>query len=159
MQGVRVLEVAEHTFVPAASALLAEWGAEVIKIDHVERGDAMPGLASTGVVADMGSDVHPLLEHSHRGKLSLGLDLGQPDGLASLQQLIAASDVFLTNELPRVLKLQDVTTAAGTPFPLVAAPVQFDEQPPTTRRAPEFDEHGDQILGERGLDGGTIIDL
>ena len=48
LQGVRVLEVAEHTFVPAASALLADWGAEVIKIEHVERGDAMRGLASTG---------------------------------------------------------------------------------------------------------------
>ena len=50
MQGVRILEVAEHTFVPAASALLADWGAEVIKIEHVERGDAMRGLASTGTV-------------------------------------------------------------------------------------------------------------
>jgi crotonobetainyl-CoA:carnitine CoA-transferase CaiB-like acyl-CoA transferase len=45
MQGVRILEVAEHTFVPAASALLADWAAEVIKIEHVERGDAMRGLA------------------------------------------------------------------------------------------------------------------
>ena len=52
MQGVRILEVAEHTFVPAASALLADWGAEVIKIEHVERGDAMRGLASTGVAVD-----------------------------------------------------------------------------------------------------------
>ena len=50
LEGVRILEVAEHTFVPAASALLADWGAEVIKIEHVERGDAMRGLASTGVV-------------------------------------------------------------------------------------------------------------
>ena len=48
MQGVRILEVAEHTFVPAASALLADWGAEVIKVEHVERGDAMRGLASSG---------------------------------------------------------------------------------------------------------------
>ena len=104
MQGVRILEVAEHTFVPAASALLSDWGAEVIKIEHVERGDAMRGLASTGVVADMGNDVHPLLEHSNRGKKSLGLDLTSPDGLAILHQLIATSDVFLTNKLPRVLK-------------------------------------------------------
>ncbi len=52
LQGVRILEVAEHTFVPAASALLADWGAEVIKIEHVERGDAMRGLASSGVVDD-----------------------------------------------------------------------------------------------------------
>ena len=75
MQGVRILEVAEHTFVPAASALLADWGAEVIKIEHVERGDAMRGLASTGHRRRCPTDVHALLEHSNRGKQSLGLDL------------------------------------------------------------------------------------
>src|SRR6185437_14702458 len=74
MQGVRILEVAEHTFVPAASALMSDWGAEVIKIEHVERGDAMRALASTGV-ALIPNDVHILLEHSNRGKKSLGLDL------------------------------------------------------------------------------------
>jgi crotonobetainyl-CoA:carnitine CoA-transferase CaiB-like acyl-CoA transferase len=101
MQGVRVLEVAEHTFVPAASALLAEWGAEVIKIEHVERGDAMRGLASSGTVS-LGGGVHVLLEHSNRGKKSLGLDLTSPEGLEVLYQLAATSDVFLTNKLPSV---------------------------------------------------------
>ncbi len=101
LQGVRILEVAEHTFVPAASALLADWGAEVIKIEHVERGDAMRGLASTGV-AVVPNDVHALLEHSNRGKRSLGLDLRSPDGLDILYQLAATSDVFLTNKLPSV---------------------------------------------------------
>src|ERR1043165_3780202 len=104
MEGVRILEVAEHTFVPAASALLADWGADVIKIEHVERGDALRGLAATGGVGAMGNDVHPLLEHSNRGKKSLGLDLTQPDGLDILHRLIATSDVFLTNKLPRVVK-------------------------------------------------------
>ena len=102
MQGVRVLEVAEHTFVPAASALLADWGAEVIKIEHVERGDAMRGLASTGVATMMNSDVHVLLEHSNRGKKSLALDLASPDGLDILYRLAATCDVFLTNKLPSV---------------------------------------------------------
>ena len=101
MQGVRVLEVAEHTFVPAASALLSDWGAEVIKIEHVERGDAMRGLASTGL-AVVPNDVHVLLEHSNRGKKSLALDLTTEDGLAILHKLIATSDVFLTNKLPSV---------------------------------------------------------
>lgn len=101
MQGVRILEVAEHTFVPAASALLADWGAEVIKIEHVERGDAMRGLASSGL-AMLGSKVHVLLEHSNRGKKSLALDLNSKDGLDILYRLAATSDVFLTNKLPSV---------------------------------------------------------
>jgi crotonobetainyl-CoA:carnitine CoA-transferase CaiB-like acyl-CoA transferase len=101
MQGVRVLEVAEHTFVPAASALLAEWGAEVIKIEHVERGDAMRGLASSGTV-NLGEGVHVLLEHSNRGKKSLGLDLRAKEGLDILYRLAATCDVFLTNKLPSV---------------------------------------------------------
>jgi crotonobetainyl-CoA:carnitine CoA-transferase CaiB-like acyl-CoA transferase len=101
MQGVRILEVAEHTFVPAASALLADWGAEVIKIEHVERGDAMRGLASSGL-AVMGTSVHVLLEHSNRGKRSVGLDLTSEEGLDILYRLAATCDVFLTNKLPGV---------------------------------------------------------
>ena len=102
MKGVRILEVAEHTFVPAASALLADWGAEVIKIEHVERGDAMRGLMSSGLAAILRSKVHVLLEHSNRGKKSLGLDLGSEAGLDILYRLAATCDVFLTNKLPGV---------------------------------------------------------
>ncbi|HEU5302990.1 MAG TPA: CoA transferase [Acidimicrobiia bacterium] len=101
MQGVRVLEVAEHTFVPAASALLADWGADVIKIEHVERGDAMRGLMSSGIAA-IQSEVHVLLEHSNRGKRSLALDLSTPEGVEILYKLAATCDVFLTNKLPPV---------------------------------------------------------
>jgi len=101
MQGVRILEVAEHTFVPAASAILAEWGAEVIKIEHVERGDAMRGLASAGVTV-LGGNIHLLVEHSNRGKQSLGLDLTSDEGLDILYRLAATCDVFLTNKLPSV---------------------------------------------------------
>src|SRR3954468_8642817 len=101
LQGVRILEVAEHTFVPAASALLADWGADVVKIEHVERGDAMRGLASTGVAVVPGN-VHVLLEHSNRGKRSLALDLTSAEGLDILYKLAASADVFLTNKLPSV---------------------------------------------------------
>jgi crotonobetainyl-CoA:carnitine CoA-transferase CaiB-like acyl-CoA transferase len=101
LQGVRILEVAEHTFVPASSALLADWGADVIKIEHVERGDAMRGLASTGMAA-LGGGVHALLEHSNRGKRSVAVDLSSPDGVGLLYKIAATSDVFLTNKLPSV---------------------------------------------------------
>jgi crotonobetainyl-CoA:carnitine CoA-transferase CaiB-like acyl-CoA transferase len=55
--------------------------------------------------------------------------------------------------------LQDYTTKDGTPYQLVAAPVIYDNEPPTPKIAPEFNEHGDQILESLGYDWDTIIDL
>jgi crotonobetainyl-CoA:carnitine CoA-transferase CaiB-like acyl-CoA transferase len=55
--------------------------------------------------------------------------------------------------------LQPCETADGTPFQMVAAPVQFDEQPAVPGRAPEFNEHGDEILESIGLDWDAIVDL
>ena len=48
MEGIRVIEVAAWTFVPAAGAVLAEWGAEVLKIEHPEGGDPQRGSAAIG---------------------------------------------------------------------------------------------------------------
>ena len=39
LKGVKVLEVAQFTFVPAAGAIMADWGADVVKIEHPVRGD------------------------------------------------------------------------------------------------------------------------
>ena len=103
MQGVRVLEVAEHMFVPAASAILSDWGADVIKVEHHERGDAMRGLGSTGVL-DLSQGVHVLNEHANRGKRSIGLDLSSEEGVAVLYELAKTCDVFLANKLPSVLE-------------------------------------------------------
>ncbi len=101
MKGVRILEVAEHMFVPAASAILSDWGADVIKVEHHLRGDAMRGLGSTGVL-DLSKGVHVLNEHSNRGKRSIGLDLSSEEGVQVLYELAKTCDVFLTNKLPEV---------------------------------------------------------
>jgi crotonobetainyl-CoA:carnitine CoA-transferase CaiB-like acyl-CoA transferase len=79
LQGYRVLEVAQFTFVPSCGGLLADWGADVIKIEHPVRGDAQRGyLYWSGEEVD---PLHnPMLEHSNRGKRSVGLDLASPEG-------------------------------------------------------------------------------
>lgn len=101
MQGVRVLEVAQFTFVPAAGAILADWGADVIKIEHPLRGDTQRGFINMGGV-QLDPDRHTLMEHPNRGKRSVGLDVSTPDGQQLLYELAAKSDVFLTNYLPQV---------------------------------------------------------
>ena len=110
MKGIRVLEVAEHTFVPAASAVLSDWGADVIKVEHAERGDAMRGLGRTGVI-DLSKGVHVLNEHSNRGKRSIGIDLANPEGRQILFEIAKTADVFLTNKLPVVLKKLGIDVA------------------------------------------------
>ena len=99
MQGVRVVEVAQYTFVPAAGAVLAEWGAEVIKVEHAERGDAQRGLFTVGSMSS-GGPFAPLMEHPNHNKRSIGLALDVPEGLEILHRLVRNADVFLTNLLP-----------------------------------------------------------
>jgi crotonobetainyl-CoA:carnitine CoA-transferase CaiB-like acyl-CoA transferase len=102
MEGVRILEVAQFTFVPAAGAVLADWGADVIKVEHAERGDAQRGLVRLlGLdVASKGSSFFPIMEGPNRGKRSVGLALENPGARKVLEDLIRSSDVFLTNFLP-----------------------------------------------------------
>jgi crotonobetainyl-CoA:carnitine CoA-transferase CaiB-like acyl-CoA transferase len=99
MKGVRVLEVAQFWFVPSAGAVLADWGADVIKVEHPERGDGQRGLANSGISTEI-NGVDFLVQQPNRGKRSLALDFGKPEGLALLYRLAERADVFLTNFLP-----------------------------------------------------------
>ena len=99
MEGVRVLEVAQFTFTPAAGAVLADWGAEVIKVEHAVTGDAQRGLQIGTGGASVGS-FQPLMEGPNRGKRSIGLALENPAAIEILYELARTSDVFLTNFLP-----------------------------------------------------------
>jgi crotonobetainyl-CoA:carnitine CoA-transferase CaiB-like acyl-CoA transferase len=99
MQGIRVLEVAQFTFTPAAGAILADWGADVIKIEHPVRGDTQRGFLNMGGVT-LDPLRHTLFEHPNRGKRSVGIDLSTAEGQELLYELAKQCDVFLTNYLP-----------------------------------------------------------
>jgi crotonobetainyl-CoA:carnitine CoA-transferase CaiB-like acyl-CoA transferase len=115
MKGVKMVEVAQFTFTPAAGAVLTDWGADVIKVEHAVTGDAQRGLRlGTGGVA-VGS-FQPLMEHPNRGKRSIGLALEHPDGHAVLMDLCKDADVFLINFLPDArrrlhLEVEDIRKA------------------------------------------------
>src|ERR1700712_1976037 len=101
MQGVRVLEVAQFTFVPAAGAILADWGADVIKVEPPVRGDTQRGFLNMGGVT-LDPLRHTLFEHPNRGKRSVGIDLSTAEGQEVLYELARQCDVFLTNYLPQL---------------------------------------------------------
>jgi crotonobetainyl-CoA:carnitine CoA-transferase CaiB-like acyl-CoA transferase len=106
MEGVRVVEVAQYTFVPAAGGVLAEWGADVIKVEHAETGDAQRGLVKLlGLdVTNETTSFFPIMEGPNRGKRSVGIALDVPEGRAILDELIREADVFVTNFLPSARK-------------------------------------------------------
>ena len=99
LEGIRVLEVAMYGFVPSAGAVLAEWGADVVKVEHAVTGDPQRGLRQTGLLRVEG-DPNPNIEHANRCKRSVGLDMSVPEGKEVLYELARRSDVFLTSFLP-----------------------------------------------------------
>ena len=99
LEGIRVIEVASFVAAPSGGALLADLGAEVIKVE-VPEGElyrhTKPHMG--GYKTDF--DGAPPFEMDNRGKRSLALDLQDPAALAALEKVIAGADVVLTNLLP-----------------------------------------------------------
>ncbi|KUH70782.1 formyl-CoA transferase [Mycolicibacterium novocastrense] len=98
-EGVRVVEVAAWTFVPGAGAIMADLGADVIKVEP-PTGDPQRALRNALNADD--SAPNPFLHVPNRGKRSITLDLTTPAGLDALRQLVKTADVFLTSYLPKV---------------------------------------------------------
>jgi crotonobetainyl-CoA:carnitine CoA-transferase CaiB-like acyl-CoA transferase len=102
-EGVRIVELAQFVFVPACGALLADWGADVIKIEHPVTGDGYRGLVSQGILRLSASGVNQSMEMHNRGKRSIGLDVASAEGRDLLLRLVETADVFVTNFLPSTL--------------------------------------------------------
>lgn len=104
LAGVRVLEIAQFTFVPSAGAILADWGADVIKVENPVTGDAQRNLfaAPHGESSEQSSRFTPHIEAPNRGKRSIGLGLTSPLARPIFEELIRRSDVILTNHLPAI---------------------------------------------------------
>lgn len=106
MQGVKVLEVAAWVAAPATAGILADWGAEVVKVEPFN-GDPFRGIVTLG--PDGGN---PVFELDNRRKRSIALDISHPDGLAILLELAAGADVFITNLRPSTLEELGIDPAA-----------------------------------------------
>src|SRR5690606_35503064 len=93
----KVLDLTRARAGPTAARVLADWGADVIYIEHPER-------AGTGRSGFTGSRSGPDFQNLHRIKRSLSLDLKKPEGKALFMRLAAGVDVIVENVRPDVKK-------------------------------------------------------
>jgi crotonobetainyl-CoA:carnitine CoA-transferase CaiB-like acyl-CoA transferase len=141
LSGIRVIEVGRFAAGPACATVLADWGAEVIKIEP-PGGDPARGK---GVVEDQdGPRVNPRFEVHNRSRRSVVLDLRVPEGRAAADRLFGAADVVVTNLSPRALKTLalDADTLRGRHPRLVVAQISGYDP-------------GTALAGERSFDHGA----
>jgi crotonobetainyl-CoA:carnitine CoA-transferase CaiB-like acyl-CoA transferase len=100
LEGVRVVEMGVWVAGPSAAAVLADWGADVVKVEP-PAGDPMRQLFAA--VAGLKEPASPPFGLDNRGKRSLVLDLARPEGREALERLLASADVFVSNLRPDAL--------------------------------------------------------
>ncbi len=96
---VRVIEVGNWVAAPSAGAILADLGADVIKIEPL-RGDAMRGMFRPARSADGKTTIDAAFHVDNRGKRSIAIAIDQLEGAQLVRRLITGADIFLTNLLP-----------------------------------------------------------
>ena len=97
-RGSASIEVAEYGFVPSCGAVLADWGADVIKVERPS-GDPLRAHAKAGLTAGT-PDFDVVIEQFNRNKRGIAIDLTTDAGHGLLERLIVGADVFLTSYLP-----------------------------------------------------------
>lgn len=107
LEGVRVLDLTSVVVGPVATWRLAQYGAEIIKVESPE-GDLMRGL---GGLSPTGQQAGAYL-HLNRGKRNICLDLKKPGALDALDRLIGASDVVVANMRLQALRKLGLDAAA-----------------------------------------------
>lgn len=137
LQGLKVVEFASYIAAPGAAGILADWGAEVIKVERPE-GDPMRHVFGDAKSALSGN---PTFGLDNRGKRAIVLDTSKPEGRDALARLAAEADIFLTNVRPASLKragLDDETLRAANPRLIYAVVTGYGLEGPDAGK-PGFD--------------------
>ncbi len=133
LQGIRVLEVASWLAAPCCAALMADLGADVIKVEPPE-GDAYRRLFSSMLGDEF---VHPTYQFDNRGKRGICVDLEQDEGVALVHDLARQADVFITNlTAPRLARyhLTDTDVHQLSPSAIYAVLAGYGVQGPDSGR-------------------------
>lgn len=99
LSDVKVIELSMYAFAPACAAVLSDWGADVIKVVPPNSADPMRGNSIAGL-PPIDTGISFMWEQLNRGKRCMCIDVSKPDGRDLLLQILADTDVFITNLLP-----------------------------------------------------------
>ncbi len=138
MVGIRVVDVGVFVAGPSVGAVLADWGADVLKVEP-PFGDPFRHMVSIGP-----QGVNPPFELDNRGKRSIGLDLSSEAGREVLERALADADVFLTNLRMGTLEalgLDPASLVGRFPRLVVATMNGFGDRGPDRDR-PSYDMGG-----------------
>ena len=105
LHGLRVLEMGQLIAIPSAMKMLADMGAQVIRMESIHRLESYRNASlyennSEGAFWNRGANFY----EQNRNKLGLTLDLSKPEGLSILKELIKVTDIFAENFTPRVMQ-------------------------------------------------------
>lgn len=99
LEGLKVVEMATWVAGPSCAGLMADWGADVIKVES-PMGDVTRAFAPDTPE----SPGNPIFSNDNRGKRSVVLDTSRPEGRAALRALLRQADIFVTNVRPAAMK-------------------------------------------------------
>ena len=110
LRGVKVVELATWAALPGGAAILADWGADVVKIEDPRTGDPLRGFHHN-VGSGNGNAPPPAFEQKNRNKRNIALDVSLPEGRDVIRALLAKADVFVTSMRPATLGRYGLTHA------------------------------------------------
>src|SRR5579885_1006013 len=96
LAGFKVVELAMWVAGPSTAAVLADWGADVIKLEDPAGGDPIRAM-TTRAMNNPGVQVRPPYELDNRNKRSVAVDVRKPDGREFALRIIDRADVFVTS--------------------------------------------------------------
>ena len=134
MEGIAVVELGVWVAGPAAGGILADWGADVIKIEP-PAGDP---ARMFGRMLGIEDGLSPPFEMDNRGKRSIVLDLTTDAGRVTAIELLSGADIFLSNVRPAALRrigLDFETVAAANPRLVYGLITGYGERGPDADRA------------------------
>ena len=136
LEGIRVVSMGQVVVIPAASTMLADWGAEVVKLESLI-GEQHRGMRQAQGIAT--GEINWVMQLLNRNKKGLAINLKTPEGIEAVHKLIKTTDVFMYNyeySSLKEFKLDYATLSEINPRIIHASVTGYG------RKGPDKDERG-----------------